>query len=275
LRRIAALILGTVIVAGAVAGRDAPAVTGGTGVSGDPGARLQGTWTMRGRVTRADGVRGERKGQRVVRKWSFVSTCPAGPCATVDLSRERSLHQIDQLVLKRSATRKYAANGRFYVRLRCGGRTYPRGGVAYITIRLTISKWKTVQSTRFATAIGASYSNPRRVNRTPCHGSIGRDAGAYSGTLTTPVPVPPTADFTSSVDPVTSTVSFGNASKPAGGAALKLWQWDFGDPASGADNTSTASDPSHHYGAPGSYTVTLTVTDSNGLTNTITHQVTI
>jgi hypothetical protein len=230
---------------------------------------------MHGRVTRADGVRGERKGQRVVRKWAFTSACPAGPCGTVSLSRERSLHQIDRLVLKRSATRRYVANGRFYVRLRCGGRTYPRGGVAYITIRLTISKWKTVQSTRFATAVKAAYSNPRRVNRTPCPGSIGRDAGTYSGTLKTPLPVPPTAEFTSSPDPVTQTISFADASKPAGGATVRSWNWDFGDPASGPENASTAPSPSHHYGAPGSYTVTLTVTDSNGLTGTITHQVAV
>lgn len=34
-------------------------------------------------------------------------------------------------------------------------------------------------------------------------------------------------------------------------------QWDFGDPASGADNTSTAINPTHTFSAPGFYTVTV------------------
>jgi hypothetical protein len=230
---------------------------------------------MQGLVTQADGVRGEHKGQRVVRSWAFSSTCPSGPCPTVDLSRERSLHQVDRLVLYQSTPRTYLGNGSFYVRLRCGGRTYPRGGVAYMTIQLTISRWVTVQSTPFATAIRAVYTNPRRVNRTPCRSSIGRDAGTYSGTLSTPLPAPPTAEFTTSVDPVTGTASFADQSKPSNGTPVASWSWDFGDPASGPQNSSTLANPSHQYAAHGSYTVTLTVMDANGLTATITHEVVV
>jgi PKD repeat protein len=47
------------------------------------------------------------------------------------------------------------------------------------------------------------------------------------------------------------------------------WSWDFGDPGSGADNTSTLQNPSHTYAADGSYTVKLTVTNATG-TNTKT-----
>lgn len=43
------------------------------------------------------------------------------------------------------------------------------------------------------------------------------------------------------------------------------WQWDFGD-----GNTDTVQNPSHLYAAPGSYTVTLTVINQLGCTNTIT-----
>jgi len=41
--------------------------------------------------------------------------------------------------------------------------------------------------------------------------------------------------------------------------------WDFGDPASGQNNTSLAEDPTHHFTAPGTYHVALTVmsNDSN------------
>jgi len=37
------------------------------------------------------------------------------------------------------------------------------------------------------------------------------------------------------------------------------YEWDFGDPASGDDNSSTERNPEHTYDAPGCYTVTLTV----------------
>ena len=37
----------------------------------------------------------------------------------------------------------------------------------------------------------------------------------------------------------------------------QTWSWDFGDPASGADNVSTNQNTAHTYAAPGLYTVTL------------------
>ena len=45
------------------------------------------------------------------------------------------------------------------------------------------------------------------------------------------------------------------------------YSWNFGDPASGAANTSTASNPTHTFSGPGNYTVTLT---AGGLTITTT-----
>ncbi|HHM21205.1 MAG TPA: PKD domain-containing protein, partial [Bacteroidetes bacterium] len=47
-------------------------------------------------------------------------------------------------------------------------------------------------------------------------------------------------------------------------ATLSGWQWDFGDPASGAANTSTDQHPSHIYQTSGTYTVGLTVTEASG-----------
>ncbi|MBK7029746.1 MAG: PKD domain-containing protein [Bacteroidales bacterium] len=46
------------------------------------------------------------------------------------------------------------------------------------------------------------------------------------------------------------------------------WSWNFGDPASGANNTSSLQNPSHTYATAGSYTVTLTVTDAETATST-------
>jgi len=50
--------------------------------------------------------------------------------------------------------------------------------------------------------------------------------------------------------------------------------WDFGDPASGANNSATGLDASHIFSAPGTYTVTAVIT-SNGALQTTTTQVTI
>ena len=46
--------------------------------------------------------------------------------------------------------------------------------------------------------------------------------------------------------------------------------WDFGDPASGAQNQSNQSNPNHRYISPGQYTVSLTVTSEEGCTETLT-----
>lgn len=54
------------------------------------------------------------------------------------------------------------------------------------------------------------------------------------------------------------------------------YSWNFGDPGSGADNTSTDEDPTHLYSNPGIYTVTLIATNSNsGDNNETTKTVTI
>ena len=63
-----------------------------------------------------------------------------------------------------------------------------------------------------------------------------------------------------------STVFFTDSTTIADGQAL-TYLWNFGDPASGANNTSTLKNPTHRYGAYGTYQVTLTVTTANGCTN--------
>jgi len=60
-------------------------------------------------------------------------------------------------------------------------------------------------------------------------------------------------------------VQFTDLSTPAPGCEIKEWLWDFGD-----RSTSTDQNPTHIYPGEGVYTVTLTVTDSCGFTNTVT-----
>lgn len=47
------------------------------------------------------------------------------------------------------------------------------------------------------------------------------------------------------------------------GSGGQTFEWDFGDPASGAENTSTLANPTHIFSTPGSYQVRLVVTDLN------------
>ncbi|RYD93563.1 MAG: PKD domain-containing protein, partial [Sphingobacteriales bacterium] len=58
-------------------------------------------------------------------------------------------------------------------------------------------------------------------------------------------------------------VSFTNNSTVADGSTL-TYAWNFGDPASGANNSSSATSPTHVYATAGSYTITLRATGGNG-----------
>lgn len=260
------------LLAGASALLLAPSAVAGTGGTtpggGGSAARLQGTWKMSGKITRADNVRGERKGQKVTRSWTFTPNCSSGPCSKVVLRRERSSKQFDKVTLKRSGS-TYNGSGKFYVRLKCNGKTYKRGGIAYYAIKVRVTKSKTVQSQAFASAISASYSNSKRVNKTPCAGSIGRDAGTYGGKYTVAAPK---ASYSFTDDSTEAgTLDFRDESTVMKGAKAVAWNWDFGD-----GTTSTERNPKHHFpSVPGEYDVTLTVTDNSGLTGSITKHVPI
>ncbi len=102
------------------------------------------------------------------------------------------------------------------------------------------------------------------------------DNGGATGTVTKPVTVsaaPPSlaADFTVTCNGLDCT--FTDASTPAGALT---YQWDFGEPASGA-NTSTDQNPTHTYSATvvTDFTVTLTVTDGQGGTNAKQQTITV
>jgi hypothetical protein len=71
-----------------------------------------------------------------------------------------------------------------------------------------------------------------------------------------------TSDRTGGVFPVTVAFDGGTSSDPDG--VVVGYSWNFGDPASAGDNTSTLRNPSHTYAAPGTYTASLVVTDNQG-----------
>ena len=79
----------------------------------------------------------------------------------------------------------------------------------------------------------------------------------------------PTAAFTSA--PTNLSVAFdATTSTVDAGQTVTGYAWDFGDGHNG-----TGATPTHVYGASGIYDVVLSVTDSRGLTGTVTHQVAV
>jgi len=65
----------------------------------------------------------------------------------------------------------------------------------------------------------------------------------------------------------------GGSLDPDGG--VLAFAWDFGDPASGTSNVSSAPAPTHTYTAPGTYTATLVVTDDEGSSTTDSATITV
>lgn len=78
---------------------------------------------------------------------------------------------------------------------------------------------------------------------------------------------PPSASFTFTCTDLTCT--FTDTSTDSDGSVV-AWNWGFGD-----SGTSSTQNPSHTYAAGGTYSVSLTVTDNGGATNTSTQNVTV
>ena len=82
----------------------------------------------------------------------------------------------------------------------------------------------------------------------------------------------PSAAFTftkTSVLPINA-VFVSTASSPN---PIVSYMWNFGDPASGVNNSSALQNPIHQYYAEGTYAVTQTITDNTGVIETATQSV--
>jgi agmatine/peptidylarginine deiminase len=76
-----------------------------------------------------------------------------------------------------------------------------------------------------------------------------------------------TADFTYSINNLF--VQFNDQSTSDGGSVVS-WMWNFGD-----GTTSTLKNPGHNYVNPGTYSVNLSITDSNSYTDSIAKSITL
>ena len=128
--------------------------------------------------------------------------------------------------------------------------------------------WYSVPLTYFFTAVGVfPITITTWVPNADC-GSI-QDID-FDLTVTSP----PVANFSWTgsgcvAEPVQFTETTPQTPKPT----YHFW-WDFGDPASGAGNTSASRNPTHAFSAPGTYTVRFSdITTPGCLSDTIVHQV--
>ncbi len=98
-------------------------------------------------------------------------------------------------------------------------------------------------------------------------GATGNVSHTVTVTAAPPPNQPPTAAFTSSCTQLAC--SFTSTSSDPDGT-IASYAWTFGD-----GGTATTQNPSHTYSAGGTFTVTLTVTDNQGATGNVSHQVTV
>ncbi|MCF8239091.1 MAG: gliding motility-associated C-terminal domain-containing protein [Saprospiraceae bacterium] len=87
--------------------------------------------------------------------------------------------------------------------------------------------------------------------------------------------IPVSADFFASAVCEGQVMSFTDRSTYLPKFSITDWSWDFGDPASGAANSSLVKHPDHAFSSAGTYTVTLTITSSTGCDSRITRQVVV
>jgi PKD repeat protein len=70
-------------------------------------------------------------------------------------------------------------------------------------------------------------------------------------------------------------VNFKDLSQVNSGSSIISWSWNFNDPSSATENTSTLKNPYHAFNAPGNYNVQLQVGNLSGCSNTISKTIVI
>ena len=191
---------------------------------------------------------------------------------TVYLMRVDAAETTLTSVLLPAATLTYAAGDKLQIRLQTEG-TSPTA------LRARVWKVGTTEPSTWqveTTDNTASFQNPGGFTlATYLAGSatnapvVARFDDLFVSVIGGPPPanIPPTAAFSSEVDHLEA--SFDSSGSQDTDGTIASYAWDFGD-----GGTSTAANPNHTYASGGTWDVSLTVTDDDGSSDSITHQVT-
>jgi PKD repeat protein len=136
----------------------------------------------------------------------------------------------------------------------------------------TVSKTFSIDTTSLAAGPYIGHLTCSQTSGTSA--SPGEFYFEFTVVISTPENNPPTAAFTwSPTSPNEGgLVTFTDESTDTDGTVV-AWSWNFGD--SSATATSSLQNPTHTYADNGVYTVSLTVTDDDSATNTVTHDITV
>jgi subtilisin family serine protease len=120
-----------------------------------------------------------------------------------------------------------------------------------------------------ATSLNGFTGDPFTPVSTRYYGYLAAPGLYLSSTPT--APVAPVASFTASCTSLTCSFD-GSASNDPDGGAIANYAWTFGDDGSASGASANAS---HTYSSPGTYNVTLTVTDNEGQVSSVPKNVTV
>ena len=139
--------------------------------------------------------------------------------------------------------------------------TYNINGGAPLTVTTTVGNSITVAvPTNVAGTFTYNLLSVQDASSTTCSQN-------QTGNAVVTVHPLPVINFTNSTPSCeTRDILFTDNSNPLVGT-LTNWAWNFGDPGSGANNTSTFQNPTHTFSTAGTYTVSLNVITSNTCTN--------
>ncbi len=169
-------------------------------------ALIRGTFVMRGVITHAVNVAGERPGERVRRKWDIHPVgCVDSACTRLQVVRNRGAVRDSYVVLQRVGAGSYEGSGAFWVGLSCLGRRYSLGSRAPYTVDLQVTQRRLIGSVWYATRVHATYTNLSRTDGTPCPLDGASDAASYSGKLSSRLPAPPPVTTTTTTPTQTTT----------------------------------------------------------------------